>query len=161
MSTTYGVKHERKLPIPSKIAPSKIYDYIRKIEIDGYPRVRAYAEAIDPAIYDLQPGQITDKLDYLRDHYDGYSEIRESVLSEQKDWNLRRSGALQNKALDLLSNLIDKANEIATDPDADAKQLNVAVTTLKSILPAFTAVGQSTSGDSGVNKTKRAAEYIN
>lgn len=151
----------KQAPRPSKIAPMKIYEYIKKIEIDGYPRVRAYAETIDPKIYDLAPGQITDKLDYLRDHYDGYNEIRESVLAEQQEWNLRRSGALQNKALDLLSNLIDRANEIAKDPETDAKQLNVAVTTLKSILPAFTAVGAAKESAPGANKTKRAAEYIN
>jgi hypothetical protein len=132
------------------------------MEIDGYPRVRAYAETIDPKIYDLSPSQITDKLDYLRDHYEGFDDIKASVLAEQREWNLRRSGAIQNKALDLLANLIDKANTIATDPNADAKELNMAVNTLKSIMPALTAVGNKNEPiESGTNKTKRAAEFIN
>ena len=147
---------------PSKISSGKIYDYIKKVEIDGYPRVRAYAEAIDPMIYNLTPSQISDKLDVLRRDAPSYDEIREMVLAEHKDWALRRSGAIQNKAMDLLSNLLDKANTIATDPDADSKDLNIAVSTLKSILPAFTAVGNAANADnSTVNKKARASKFIN
>ena len=146
----------------SKLSPSKVYDYIKKIEVDGLPRVRAYAEAIDPEIYNLQPESMRKKLDRLKEDYPNFNEIREMVLAENKDWALRRSGAIQNKAMDLLSNLLDKANEIATDPNADAKDLNVAVSTLKSILPAFTAVNNKANMDiNTTDKTKRAAEYIN
>lgn len=146
----------------SKLSQSKVYEYIKKIEVDGLPRVRAYAEAIDPAIYDLQPESMRKKLDRLKEDYPNFDEIKEMVLAENKDWAMRRSGAIQNKAMDLLSNLLDKANQIATDPNADAKDLNVAVSTLKSILPAFTAVNEKANmSTSVVDKTKRAAEYIN
>lgn len=146
----------------SKLSQSKVYEYIKKIEVDGLPRVRAYAEAIDPAIYDLQPESMRKKLDRLKEDYPNFDEIKEMVLAENKDWAMRRSGVIQNKAMDLLSNLLDKANQIATDPNADAKDLNVAVSTLRSILPAFTAVNEKANMSTRVvDKTKRAAEYIN
>lgn len=147
----------------SSVSQSKIYDYIKKLEIDGLPRVRAYAEAIDPAIYDLPPDKMRYRLDNVKEAYPNYDEIREMVLAENKDWALRRSDAIQNKAMDLLSNLLDKANEIATKPNADAKELNMAVSTLKSIMPAFTAIGNKANAsiEPTVDKTKRAAEFIN
>lgn len=146
----------------NKLAESKVYDYIKKVEVDGLPRIRAYAESIDPAIYDLPPVTVRKKLDYLKEAYPTYSEIRETVLAEQKDWALRKSSAIQNKAVDLLSNLLDKANEIARDPDADAKDLNVAVSTLKSIMPAFTAIGNNANRDtSTTDKKARAGKFIN
>lgn len=147
---------------PSKVSQSKVYEYIKKIEIDGLPRVRAYAEAIDPEIYNLNPTQMRWKLDKFKEQYPDYDEVREMVLAENKDWALRRSGAIQNKAMDLLSNLIDKANEIATKPDADIKELNVAVSTLKSIMPAFTAVGNTSRMDTDTtDKKARASRFIN
>lgn len=155
-------KYTRTGIMPSKVAASKVYDYIKMIETQGVPRIRAYAKCIDPGIYELTPAQITKKLDYFQNNYKGFNDIKEMVLQEDKDWMLRRNSALQNKALDLLSNLMDKANEIAQDPEADAKDLQIAVSTLKSILPAFTAVGTKTSSDvSQTDKTKRAAGYIN
>lgn len=145
-----------------KLSQSKVYDYIKKVEIDGLPRVRAYAEAIDPAIYDLQPESMRKRLDRLKEDYPNFAEIKEMVLAENKDWALRRSGAIQNKAMDLLSNLLDKANEIATDPNADAKDLNVAVSTLKSIMPAFTAIGEKKNIDTNTtDKHARASRFIN
>ena len=159
MSTSRNV-YKKKTAMPSRIAPEKVYNYIKKLEVDGLPRVRAYAEAIDPAIYDLTPSQISDKLDYLKSHYKGYDEIRESVLAEQAEWNLRRSAALQGKAMDLLSNLLDKANDIAKNPEADPKELNAAINTLKSIMPALTTANQPVSEPS-TNRKARAARYIN
>lgn len=161
--TTANVKSTRRLPVPSKISQTKVYDYIKKLEVDGLPRVRAYAEAIDPGIYDLTPTQMADKLDYFKANCPNFEEIREMVLAEQKDWALRRSGAVQDKAMTLLCNLLDKANQIATDPDADAKELNLAVTTLKSIMPAFTAVNGRANADVGpqVDKKARAGKFIN
>lgn len=148
--------------VPSKVGAAKVYEYIKKIEVDGIPRVRAYAESIDPKIYELTPQQISSKLEYFKNAYPAYKEIKEMVLAEQKDWALRRSTAMQNKAMDLLSNLLDKANEIATDPDADAKDLNVAVSTLKSIMPAFTAIGNKTEMSTDTtDKKSRASKFIN
>ena len=159
MPKSKTTKYVKTGVIPSKVAASKVYDYIKMVETQGIPRIRAYAKCIDPEIYNFTPSQITARLDYFQNSYKG---IKEMVLQEDKDWMLRRNSALQNKALDLLSNLMDKANEIATDPNANAKDLNVAVSTLKSILPAFSAVGDKTSSDtSQVDKTKRAAGYIN
>lgn len=160
MARTNNMK-ERQVRI-TKVAPQKIYDYIKKLEIDGLPRVRAYAEAIDPKIYDLNPAQMARKLDCIKRDYPGYEEIREMVLAENKEWALRRSEAIQNKALDLLGNLLDKANDIAKDPEADVKELNVAVSTLKSIMPAFAAIGNKTNMNTDTkDRTARAAGYIN
>lgn len=147
---------------PGKLSQDKVYNYLKKVEIDGLPRVRAYAEAIDPAIYDLQPETMRKKLDYLAKDYPNFKEIKEMVLAENQEWALRRSGAIQNKAMDLLSNLLDKANSIASDPNADAKELNIAISTLRSIMPAFTAIGNKTTTEiTTTDKTKRAAEFIN
>lgn len=147
----------------NKVAPSKVYEYIKKIEVDGLPRIRAFAEAIDPRIYDLPPNKIAYKLDNFRRDYKAFDEIREMVLAENKDWALRRSGAIQNKAMDLLNNLLDKANDIAKDPEADAKDLNIAVSTLKSIMPALTAVNTKANMDTRpqIDKKARASTYIN
>lgn len=161
MANNNGATHQKTTVRTSRIPPQKVYDYIKKLEIDGYPRVRAYAEAIDPEIYNLTPEQISSKLDYFKRNYAGYDDIRETVLAEHSDWNMRKSAAIQNKALDLLSNLLDKANQIATDPEADAKELNMAVNTLKSIMPAFTAIGNKPSAESSKDKKTRAAGYIN
>jgi hypothetical protein len=148
--------------IPSKVAASKVYEYIKMVETQGIPRIKAYAKCIDPEIYSMTPSQIAHRLDYFQNSYKGYAEIKEMVLQEEKDWMLRRNSSLQNKALDLLSNLLDKANEIATDPEADAKELNTAINTLKSVLPAFQAVGSRTSQDTDQrDKKSRAAGYIN
>lgn len=157
-----GSTFKRRLPIPSKISEEKMYNYIRKVEIDGLPRVRAYAEAIDGAIYDLAPAEINTKLDYLKRNYKGYDELKEMVLAEQQDWALRRSAAVQDKAMNLLTNLLDRANQIATNPDADAKELSQAVSMLKTIMPAFTAVGNKRDNDSvTTNRKSRAEKFIN
>lgn len=157
-----GSTFQRRLPIPSKIAESKMYDYIKKVEVDGLPRVRAYAEAIDGAIYDLSPREIDQKLDYLKRNYKGYNELREMVLAEQQDWALRRSAAIQDKAVNLLTNLLDKANEIATKPDADTKELAQAVSMLRTIMPAFNAVGNKATMDTRTTDRKaRAQQFIN
>ena len=160
--TTSPCKYNNLTARIGKTAPSKVYDYIRKVEIDGYPRVRAYAEAIDPMIYDLTPSQIGDRLDYLQTHYPGYKELKESVLAENKDWSLRKSVAIQNKAVDLLNNLLDKANQIATDPNTDVKELSTAISTLKAVMPAFTAVSNNASRDiNTTDKKTRAGKFIN
>lgn len=123
--------------LPARVATSKRYEYIRKIVVDGMPRIRAYAETIDPTIYDLDGVQITNKLDYLRTAWKDYADIEEMVKAEQQNWNLQRSAAAQNKAMELLNATLDKAISLVNDPDADAKQLNMAVNTLKTIMPAF------------------------
>lgn len=157
-----GSTFKKKLPVPSKIADSKVYDYIKKIEIDGLPRVRAYAEAIDRHIYDLTPQEISKKLDYFKGHCPNYDNIKEMVLAEHQDWALRRSAVVQDKAMNLLNNLLDKANEIATNPEADAKQLAQAVSMLKTIMPAFQAVGAAGKADTDTtDRKKRAARFIN
>ena len=162
MPKSKTTKYVKTGVIPSKVSASKVYEYIKMVETQGIPRIKAYAQCIDPEIYNFTPSQITSRLDYFQNNYKGFNDIKEMVLQEEKDWMLRRNSALQNKALDLLSNLMDKANEIATDPNADAKDLNVAVSTLKSILPAFTAVGTRTSQDvSQTDHKARAIKYIN
>lgn len=154
-------KAKRKIPSPSKVSDQKVYNYIKKIEIDGLPRVRAYAEAIDKHIYDMPPQQIAKRLDYFKSHCSSYNDIRQMVLAEQQEWSLRRSAAVQDKAMNLLTNLLDKANEIATNPDADAKQLSQAVSMLKTIMPAFTAVGGRRDDSGDTNRKARAEKFIN
>ena len=89
--------------LPARVATSKRYEYIRKIVVDGMPRIRAYAETIDPTIYDLDGVQITNKLDDLRTAWKDYADIEEMVKAEQQNWNLQRSAAAQNKAMELLT----------------------------------------------------------
>ena len=124
--------------LPSRVATSKRYDYIRKIVVDGMPRIRAYAETIDPTIYDLDGVQITNKLDYLRTAWKDYRDIEEMVKAEQHDWNLQRSVVAQNKSMELLNATLERAIELVKDPNSDTKELNMAVQTLKTIMPAFT-----------------------
>lgn len=162
MPSNKTLKYNKTGVMPSKVAASKVYEYIKMVETQGVPRIKAYAKCIDPEIYSMTPGQITSRLDYFQTHYKGYNDIKEMVLQEEQDWMLRRNSSLQNKALDLLSNLMDKANEIATDPEADAKDLNVAVSTLKSIMPAFSAIGDRTRQNTEqTDKKSRAGKYIN
>lgn len=144
----------------SKLSQEKLYNYIKAIEIDGLPRVRAYAETIDPAIYDMDPVNATRKLDYIKESRKDYNDIREQVLAERQEWSMRRSAAIQGKALDLLTNLIDKANQIASNPEADAKELNTAIQTLKTIMPAFQAVSTPRTEPNTKDKKARAAGYI-
>lgn len=147
--------------MPHKVSERKVYEYIKKVEIDGLPRVRAYAEAIDEGIYDVNPQAASNRLDYFQNHAPGYKEIKEAILAEQQEWSMRKSAHIQDKAVDLLANLLDKANQIATDPDADAKQLATAVSTLKAIMPAFTAVGNKQTMDtSTTDKKARAGKFI-
>ena len=145
--------------LPARVATSKRYEYIRKIIVDGMPRIRAYAETIDPTIYDLDGVQITRKLDYLRDSWKDYKDIEEMVRAEQQNWNLQRSTAAQNKAMELLNATLDKAIDLAKDPEADAKQLNIAVQTLKTIMPALTKKDEPVAERASV-KTN-AARFIN
>lgn len=132
------VRANKKSVIPSKVSPAKKYEYFKKVEIDGLPRIRAYAEAIDNTIYDLPPTAVTDKLHYLKTAWKDYDEIREMVLAERADWNLRRSTVAQDKAMELLNATLDRAIELAKDPEGDVKTFNAAIQTLKTIMPALT-----------------------
>lgn len=152
--------YTKTLARPAKISQAKLYEYIKKIEVDGMPRIRAYAEAIDPQIYQLEPSKVGKKLDALRDGRDDYDDIKAMVLAEQEDWILRRSSVIQDKAVNLLANLIDKANELATKPDADVKELSAAITTLRTIMPAFTN-GMNTKKEDTTDRKGRASKYIN
>lgn len=151
----------KKLPVPSKISNEKVYNYIKKIEVDGLPRVRAYAEAIDKHIYDLSPQEMAKKLDYFKANCKSYDDIKEMVLAEQQDWALRRSAALQEKAVNLLYNLLDRANQIATDPNNDVKDLKEATAVLKTVMPAFTAMGNKSNDAPNTDRKARAGKFIN
>lgn len=161
MTSNANNKFTDFLPAPKKIAQKKVYDYIRKIEVDGLPRVRAYAEAIDPRIYELTPNKIADKLDALRQQRGDFKELEEMVRAEQADWILRRSAVIQDKAVELLANLIDKANDLASKPEADVKELNTAISTLKTIMPAFTGMNNKTNVDNSSDRKARAGKFIN
>lgn len=154
-----AIKAKRKTMLPSKISQQKRYEYIKKIEVDGYPRIRAYAEVIDPKIYDLTPKEIDNRIVYLKDAWKDYDELREMVLAEQQDWNLRRSAIAQDKAIELLTVTLDKAIEMVRDPECDNKSLAAAVSTLKTIMPAFTKKEQGPVEHQSVNVN--AAKYIN
>lgn len=154
----------RQLAGVKKVHQSKVYDYIRKVEIDGLPRLRAYAEAIDEKIYNLEPGAANRKLDRVREDYPEYNELREMVLSEQKDWALRKSYVIQDKAISLLVNVLDKANKLVESDDCDPKDLAAANNVLKSIMPAIKAVTDNSGSEAKVNtedRSARVAKYIN
>lgn len=153
--------YKRKSVLPSKVSDSKRYEYLRKIEIEGLPRVRAYAETIDPTIYEVEPNNIHARLEYLKEAWKNYDEIREMVLAERTDWNLRRSAMAQDKAMELLNVTLDRAIEIAKDPEGDAKTFNAAIQTLKTIMPALTnsRTDAPITDDSGKRKA-RAERFI-
>lgn len=161
MTTNVNNTATDRFPRPSKISQAKLYEYIKKVELDGYPRIRAYAETIDPEIYKLEPSKAIDRLDSLKERRADYDDVKAMVLAEQEDWILRRSSVIQDKAVNLLANLIDKANELATKPDADVKELNTAVSTLKTIMPAFTNINNSKAPTDTTDRKARAAGFIN
>ena len=158
MRTT--VTGQKFLVRPKKLSQAKLYEYIKKQEVDGYPRVRAYAEAIDEKIYELTPLQQKKAIDYLRESREDYDLVKEAVLSENNDQIMRKSAVVQQKAIDLLNNVLDRANAIASDPNTDAKELNTAVQTLKTIMPALTAPKQQVES-AGTDKKSRASRFIN
>lgn len=145
----------------AKVHPSKIYDYIKKVEIDGYPRIRAYAEAIDAKIYELPPGAAHRKLDRVREDYPEYGELRDMVLAEEANWAQRKSHAAQDEALSLLLNTLKKANEIINNKDVTAQDLNAANSVLKTVMPAVTAVNDKASTAPQYDRKARASKYIN
>ena len=125
---------------PSKLPAATKYEYFKKIEIEGKPRVRAYAEAIDNRIYDLSPVGALKKVEYLKQAWPDYNEIRQTVLAERDDNIMRRAAAAQDKAMELLTTLLDKAIEIAKT--GDAKEINASIQTLNTIMPALTATNK-------------------
>lgn len=157
-----GTLEKRQVRI-GKVHQSKIYDYVRKVEIDGLPRIRAYAEAIDEKIYDLSPSAAHRKLDRVREEYPQYQEIREMVLAEEENWAMRKSHVAQDEALSLLMNTLKKANEVISKKDVSAQELNAANSVLKTVMPAITAVNDkknATAVISEENKRARASKYI-
>jgi hypothetical protein len=157
-----GTLEKRQVRI-GKVHQGKIYDYIRKVEIDGLPRIRAYAEAIDAKIYDLPPGAAHRKLDRVREEYPQYDEIKEMVLAEEENWAMRKSHAAQDEALSLLLNTLKKANDIISKDEVSAQDLNAANAVLKTVMPAVTAVNEKSAGNvqTAVQKKARAERYIN
>ena len=157
-----GTLEKRQARI-SKVHQSKIYEYIRKIEIDGLPRIRAYAEAIDPKIYELPPSAAHRKLDRVREDYPQYDEIKEMVLAEEENWAMRKSHAAQDEALSLLLNTLKKANDIINKDDVSAQDLNAANAVLKTVMPAVSAVNTKAEGNiqSAAQKKARAERFIN
>lgn len=155
MVTTYKRKHV----LPSKVSDAKRYEYLRKVEIDGIPRVRAYAETIDPSIYDVEPNNVNHRLEYLKTAWQNYDELREMVLAERADWNLRRSAVAQDKAMELLNATLDRAIDLAKDPNGDAKTFNAAIQTLKTIMPALQSHNTPVTDESG-RKKARAERFI-
>jgi hypothetical protein len=157
-----GTLEKRQVRI-GKVHQGKIYDYIRKVEIDGLPRIRAYAEAIDPKIYDLPPGAAHRKLDRVREEYPQYEEIKEMVLAEEENWAMRKSHAAQDEALSLLLNTLKKANDIINKDDVSAQDLNAANAVLKTVMPAVTQVNDKAAGNvqATINRKARAERYIN
>jgi hypothetical protein len=154
---------EQKQVRVAKVHQSKIYEYIRKIEIDGLPRIRAYAEVIDPKIYDLPPSAAHRKLDRVREDYPNYEEIREMVLAEEENWAMRKSHAAQDEALSLLLNTLKKANDIINKDDVSAQDLNAANAVLKTVMPAVSAVNTKAESNiqSAAQKKARAERFIN
>ena len=145
---------------PSRISQKKRYDYFRLIEQEGYPRLRAYAEAIDDKIYELTPMEQTNRLEYLKDAWTDYNDIRDMVRAEKAEWNLTQSSAAQKKAMELLNATLDRAVKLASNPEADTKDLTAAVGVLKTVMPALTSV----SGNTHVERTSiktNASKYIN
>lgn len=145
--------NQRKVMI-SKVSQAKIVDYLRDVYINGKTRVTAYAENIDPSIYELRPTEIQAKLDWLPTGRPDFAELKEMVLSEENERMLRRSGLMQQKAMELLVSTVDAAQRMVQEEDADAKTVAAAAGVIKTLMPAFETIA-STNKDTGASQTQR------
>lgn len=134
-----GTTGTRRMIVASKVSDRKMADYIRAVVVDGKRRIVAYAENIDPSIYEMDPDQMRAKLDSCKLHKN-YNSLKEMVEAEEREHMLRRSGTLQNKAMELLVSTIEAAQVRLHSEDVDSKDIAMAAGVVKSLLPAFQAI---------------------
>ena len=146
---------------PKKVSSSKVCEYIRAAYIDGKKFIQAYAEAVDPNIYNVAYGyryKIKDQLEARPD----FEELKSMVMKEDQDEMLRRSATLQHKAQALLLDTMDSASKALQDNGNDPKTLQAAAGVLKTLMPAFQAINAKVdeSNSSEARKHARAVRVL-
>lgn len=139
----------------SKVSQGKIVDYLRAVYVDGKTRAAAYAENIDPSIYSLTPQEIQDKIDWVAKGRKDFEELKEMVIAEENERMLRRSGLMQQKALELLVSTVEAAQRRVEDPDADPKDITAAAGVIKTLIPAFESIASAKNNNTGPSEAER------
>lgn len=141
----------------SRVSQAKIADYLRAVYVDGKTRIAAYAENIDSSIYSLEPKEIQNKLDWVSKGRRDFEELKEMVVSEEQERMLRRSGLMQQKAMELLVSTVEAAQNLVTHEDATAKEVTAAAGVIKTLMPAFETIANSSKVDTGASAAERKA----
>lgn len=123
------------------IGDSKLYEYIRAIYVEGSTRAAAYVKYIDSDAYSLTPKTLQNRMDAIP-KLERYEELKSIVLTEERDYILRRSATLQNKAMELLVSTMEAAQKRIEGEDASSKDIQAAATVIKSLMPAYQAINQ-------------------
>ena len=165
MAESGRFKGSTKKVMISKVSQGKVVDYLRAVYVDGKTRTAAYAENIDASIYELTPKEIQSKLDWVSKGREDFEELKEMVVNEENERMLRRSGLMQQKAMELLVSTVDAAQRLVSEEDVDAKAITSAAGVIKTLMPAFEVIAGKGSGDEGgaspAERKARARKVIN
>lgn len=146
---------------PKKVSPNKVCEYIRAAYLDGKTRITSYAENIDPNVHRANYRYrftLVDKLEHRPD----FEELKTMVMEEDNKDMLLRSATAQKKAMELLLNMIDKANENIMKHSDDPKLFGASISVAKAIAPVLAvAGGKNDSERVAAGKRARAAKVIN
>lgn len=158
-------KGSTKKIMVSKVSQAKIVDYLRDVYVNGKTRTVSYAENIDPNLYSYTPEEIQAKIDWLPKGRDDFTRLKEMVLAEENERMMRRSGLMQQKAMELLVSTVEAAQRRVSDEDATPKDIMAASGVIKSLMPAFETIagagGNKESGASAADRRSRARKVIN
>ena len=155
-SGTKYTAEERKVRI-SKVSQAKIADYLRDVYVNGKTRVTSYAENIDPSIYELSPKEIQTKLDWIAKGRKDFEELKEMVIAEEQERMMRRSGLMQQKALELLVSTVDAAQRLVEAEEVDPKAVTSAAGVIKTLMPAFETIAGAKTDRGGASDAERKA----
>ena len=153
--STKGYKATTDKVMISKVSQAKIVDYLRDVYVNGKTRAVAYAENIDSSIYELSPSEIQSKIDWLSKGREDFGELKEMVVAEENERMLRRSGLMQQKAMELLVSTVDAAQRLVTNDDATAKDVSSAAGVIKNLMPAFEVIAGAKNENTGASPAQR------
>ena len=159
MSVSMGINDE--YVNPKKVSPNKVCEYIRAAYLDGKTRITAYSENIDPNLHRANYRYRFELINKLEDRHD-FEELKTMVMEEDSRDMLLRSATAQKKAMELLLNMIDKANENIMEHSDDPKLFSASISVAKAIAPVLAvAGGKNDSERVAAGKRARAAKVIN
>jgi hypothetical protein len=134
------------MPNPKKVAPSKVAEYIRLCYIEGMTRAQSYIQAVNPDALKLEVRTRYNHINALEAR-DDFQALKDMVMEEDTQDLLRRSSTAQRKALSLLMDTLDAAQQAVRENPTDPKTLASASSILKGLGSAFQAT-QATENDS-------------